>query len=335
MSQTEITSFQDALRQTRGKPRSLLIGNGFSAGYFNYKSLLEKSGLQEGSPIRNLFLALETDDFEYVVRALEDAVRVERSYGNSVHADELERDAKKVREALIHAIQETHPKHREELKFHYDEAIRFLRNFGQVFSLNYDLLLYWSVLEARVFTDGFGLGEKVTGGAFLGPFKEEAYCTVFNPHGGLHLFQNETGEIFKALDDGAGVVATISEEIRNTKRLPLYVAEGSSKSKMKKINSVEYLRHAYRKLEENENIIFIYGHSANETDQHIYEAIFRSKAPHVYIGIHRPDEQKLRAMRGQILRYAALVGSQKPCTFYRSETANVWGSTATSWGAKQ
>lgn len=334
MSEPEIISFQDALEQTRGKPRSLLLGNGFSVKYFDYKNLLEKSGLREDSPIRILFRNLDTNDFEYVVRALEDAVRVERSYGNAMHADELERDAEEVRQALIHAIEETHPRNRDDLVFQYDNAMQFLRNFAQIFSLNYDLLLYWSIL-GKGFTDGFGLGQKMAGGTFLGPFKEEAYCTVFNPHGGLHLFQNEIGDTFKALNDGVGVVATISEEIRGAKRLPLYVAEGSSKSKMKKINSVEYLRHAYKKLEESENIVFIYGHSANKTDQHIYEAIFRSKAPHVYVGIYQATEQKLRAMRGQILKYAALVGSQTPCTFYRSETANVWGSTATSADAKQ
>jgi hypothetical protein len=334
MPETEIISFQDALRQTKEKPRSLLLGNGFSIDYFDYKNLLEKSGLPEGSPIRNVFQNLETNDFEYVVRALEDAARIERSYGNLMHADQLEGDAENVRQALIHAIQETHPKNRDDLVFQYDDVIQFLRNFAQIFSLNYDLLLYWSIL-GKGFTDGFGLGQKMAGGTFLGPFKEEAYCTVFNPHGGLHLFQNDVGDTFKALNDGVGVVATISEEIRGAKRLPLYVAEGSSKSKMKKINSVEYLRHAYKKIEESESVVFIYGHSANETDQHIYEAIFRSKTPHVYIGIHQADEQKLRAMRGQILRYAALVGSQTPCTFYRSETANVWGRTATSAGAKQ
>jgi hypothetical protein len=335
MPETEILSFQDALRQTKEKPRSLLLGNGFSAKHFDYKNLLEKSGLREGSPIRNLFTDLDTNDFEYVVRALENAVRVERSYGNVMHADELEGDVEKVRQALIHAIEETHPKNRDDLVFQYDNAIQFLRNFAQIFSLNYDLLLYWSILGANGFTDGFGRGEKMPDGKFHGPFKEEAYCTVFNPHGGLHLFQNEKGETFKALNGGVGVVATISEEIRGAKRLPLYVAEGSSHSKLKKINSVEYLRYAYRKLEENENTVFIYGHSANKTGQHIYEAIFRSKAPNVYIGIHQADEQKLRAMRAQILKYAALAGSQKQCTFYRSETANVWGSTATSAGAKQ
>jgi len=59
----EVIEFQRAIEATDGDDRALLIGNGFSARYFNYQSLLEKSGLDEGTPLRNLFAALSTADF--------------------------------------------------------------------------------------------------------------------------------------------------------------------------------------------------------------------------------------------------------------------------------
>jgi hypothetical protein len=210
----DVISFQDAIRATEGDDKALLIGNGFSAQYFNYANLLAEAQLEEGSSIKALFDQLGTVDFEAVIRALEDATIVERAYGNAAHATELEADAQKVREALVTAVNATHPAHRDDLIFQYESAAVFLKHFGkgQVFTLNYDLLLYWVNLEKGLLTDGFGLGDYLDEGRFKGPFLEGAYCNIFNLHGGLHLFQNEIGEVFKALNHGDGVIANITYE---------------------------------------------------------------------------------------------------------------------------
>ena len=55
----------------------------------------------------------------------------------------------------------------------------------------------------------------------------------------------------KATNDGSGVIATITDTIVNKKRFPVYVAEGTSQQKMRKINSVAYLRHCYETLRQN------------------------------------------------------------------------------------
>lgn len=138
----DVISFLDAINATEGEDRALLIGNGFSAQYFNYANLLTEAQLEQDSPIRVLFDRLGTVDFEAVIRALESATIVERAYGNDGHADQLELDAQTVREALVTAVNATHPAHREELEFQYESAGTFLKHFGKVFSLNYDLLLY-------------------------------------------------------------------------------------------------------------------------------------------------------------------------------------------------
>ncbi|ESY74086.1 hypothetical protein X743_09605 [Mesorhizobium sp. LNHC252B00] len=86
----DVIDFDDAMKRTEGEDRALLLGNGFSAQYFSYRNLLDKSGLAAGTPVRDLFDALATVDFEAVVRALEGAVLVERAYGNAAHAAEIE-----------------------------------------------------------------------------------------------------------------------------------------------------------------------------------------------------------------------------------------------------
>lgn len=316
----QIISFDEAIKRTEGEDRALLIGNGFSAKYFTYSTLLAASELDEGKPIRNLFEKLNTADFEAVVRALEDAVLVEQAYGNDAHAAELEAHAQEVREALVRALNKTHPAHREDLD--YVSSAKFLLHFASVFSLNYDLLLYWVNLEKGHLRDGFGLGRDM--GQFRGPFSEDAHCQLFNLHGGLHLFDDGTGEMLKALHRGKGVIATITDTIVKNRRLPVYVAEGTSAQKMKKINSVPYLRRCYDVLRHNGAAIFIYGHSADENDKHIYRAIFASEAKHIFFGVYKPDDEKVKQLDGQLAKYQKSAGSDTGYTFFDSESANIW-----------
>ena len=318
----DVIDFKEALSRTEGEDRALLIGNGFSAEYFNYRNLLDKSGLAADTPIRDLFDRLGTVDFEAVVRALEGAVLVERAYGNSAHADEIEADAQKVREALVAAVNSTHPTHRENLTLKYVSSAAFLAHFSTVFTLNYDLLLYWVNLEKLALKDGFGLGKP--NGTFHGPFSEEAYCHIYNLHGGLHLFENGAGEIMKAIDVGAGVISAITDAIAKSRRFPVYVAEGTSAQKMRKINSVAYLRHCYDTLWLNSAVTFVYGHSADENDAHIYRAIFGSGTKHLYFGVYQLTEDKLKALNGLLAKYQRTAGSSAGYTFFESRSAKVW-----------
>jgi hypothetical protein len=223
-------------------------------------------------------------------------------------------------------VNATHPTHREELAFQYESGASFLSHFGTVFSLNYDLLLYWVNLEGGLLRDGFGLGETTSDGRFLGPFSEEAYCDIFNLHGGLHLFRDEADEVFKALNINEGVIATIARTISKAHRLPLYVAEGTSVAKMRKINSVAYLRRCYAKLKDNTAPIFIFGHSANDYDAHIYQAIFTSDTKHVYFGVFQPTEGKLRHLDGMLAKHQKIGGKGIEYGFYDAESAEVWNS---------
>ncbi len=318
----DVIDFKEAMKRTDGEDRALLIGNGFSAQYFSYRNLLEKSGLSAEAPVRKIFDALGTVDFEAVVHALDGAVLVERTYGNTAHADELEDDAKKVRDALVEAVNSTHPPHREDLGDKYTTSAGFLANFSTVYTLNYDLLLYWVNLEKRLLKDGFGLGSQI--GAFHGPFDEEAYCHLYNMHGGLHLFEDADGDIMKAIDTGSGVISTITDTISKLRRFPIYVAEGTSAQKMSKINSVSYLRHCYEILSRNSAVIFIYGHSADENDAHIYRAVFGSETKHIYFGVYNPNEDTIKRLDGLLSKYQKTSGSTAEYTFFDSESAKIW-----------
>lgn len=318
-----VLTFNEALALTDGQERALLIGNGFSSEYFSYANLLAKSGLEEGDPLLSLFAALNTVDFERVVRALEDAALVERAYGEDKQAAAFLDDAQRVREALVRAINETHPAHRSELAFRLKGGAAFIGHFANVFSLNYDLLLYWVNLEATGKNDGFGLGDKISSGRFQSPFRTDAYCHIFNLHGGLHLFDDGAGRMMKALNDGDGVIATISETIREG-RFPIYVAEGQSLQKLQKINGNDYLRHSQDKLRANAHPLFVYGHSADDNDAHIYNSIFSSPCKALYFGVYKPDEGKIRTLDGKLEKYRRTLGAETAISFFDAESAEVW-----------
>lgn len=318
-----ILTFEEALAATDGQKRALLIGNGFSSEYFSYANLLAKSGLEEGDSLLSLFAALNTVDFERVVRALDDAALVERAYGEDKRAAGFLDDAQRVREALVRAINETHPAHRSELAFRLKSGAAFIGHFANVFSLNYDLLLYWVNLEAAGKSDGFGLGDKTSSGHFQSPFRADAYCHIFNLHGGLHLFDDGAGRMMKALNDGEGVIATISETIRKG-RFPVYVAEGQSLQKLHKINGNDYLRHSLEKLRANAHPLFVYGHSADDNDAHIYNSIFSSPCKALYFGVYKPDEGRTRLFDGKLEKYRRTLGSEIAISFFDAESAKVW-----------
>ena len=317
----DVISYDAAEKQVGAKPRSLLLGNGFSASYCGYKNLLEKSGLAENAPARVLFDRLDTVNFERVVKAPEDASIVEAAYGHGDQSQALIADAVLVREALVNAVRVTHPTHRDKIKDVIPSCIEFLTPFSKIFTLNYDLLLYWVILNTKQFGDGFYYATDANG--YRGPFQEDPRLNVYNIHGGLHLFHREDGEIEKRLAGADGIIDAIAQTITVSKRLPVYVAEGTSLAKLDRIKSVAYLNHCYQQLKVSSGHFFVFGHSADDTDAHIYSALFNSKITHLYFCVY--DTGKLAELDGRLSHYKKSNNSNVDYTFVESETVGVWG----------
>jgi hypothetical protein len=152
----KLIQFDEAIKRTTGKRRSLLLGNGFSIQYTNYKTLLEKAPLDTADPFRALFRELKTVDFEPVVKALEEAALVEKVYGVTERSAALAKDGMRLRKALVDAVRATHPRHRDEPAEIIPACLEFLSHFTEVFTVSYDLLLNWTVTGSAKFGDGFG-----------------------------------------------------------------------------------------------------------------------------------------------------------------------------------
>lgn len=322
----EAISFESALKAAGNDSKSVLLGNGFSIAQggnsFNYSSLLEKSGLSDNHPIRNVFKVLDTFDFEEVMAALNHASKILDAYGDKQKSDEFAAHASELRDALIRAVHEVHPGVQFDIPAaQIDCCANFLEHFEAIYTTNYDLLLYWVIVNKlkQKFADGFGLGEPHDG---FKTFDPAGYCATYYLHGALHLFLSERRDTLKRLLENTKIIDDIAETIKNRRQLPLFVAEGMSSQKMAKINSVPYLKYCYDELSGLSGALFVFGLSANQRDRHIFDAIFQSKIRKLFFFIHQP-QSGFAVVRENLAAYSAH-NRKVAITYVDTTTAKVW-----------
>ncbi len=339
-----LLSFEHALaaaNEDRKKPRPVhvLLGNGFSRAckndIFAYGALFERAEFGALSlHVRAAFDGLATRDFEYVMRPLRHAGQLIRVYEPTAAtlAAALEADANGLREVLVGAIAGSHPDHPNEIPTAtYAACKRFLSNFDRIATLNYDLLLYWALMQSEIepqvrCDDGFRKPERDADYVTWEP--ENTYDqNVYYLHGALHLFDSGT-EIQKYTWVNTGI--RLIDQIRSAlerNAFPLFVAEGESGEKLTRIRHSAYLSKAERSVLNLGGTMFVYGHSLGDNDRHILEAIIKSKVDRIYISIYGdPNSEPNRNImsRGKGLEAAAAYKSLS-VGFYDAASAHAWG----------
>jgi len=338
-----VTSFDTALSNAEGT-KHVLLGNGFSRALFNdifaYDNLLNQADFSRvNAQAREAFRALNTSNFEYVMNALRDATVLLAVYGGSDPAtrDKMRADADGLREVLAEVIANKHPEVPAEVS---DEQYRFCRlflaNFKNIYSLNYDLLLYWTLMHDEIepvvpCDDGFRTPEDGPEDYVTWDVENTNKQNVFYLHGALHIFDSGT-ELIKYTWVNTGI--RLIEQIRDAlarNLFPLFVAEGTSDEKKKKILHSMILSRAYRSFINIGANLFIYGVSFGESDEHLLHAIEKSKVTHLFIGIFgdpgNDANQNIIRRAEQIVAYRRERRSGKPLTLHYFDTpsARVWG----------
>jgi len=315
----DLISFDDAIEHSRKfKKRHLLLGNGFSIAcrpkIFTYGSLFEQADFSKVPEIPKVFEALNTTDFEQVIKALEDASKTLPVYDASFSAvaTKMGEDAERLKDLLISTVGNNHPNIPNEI----DDAQfwgcrQFLAHFlgpdnanGKVYSLNYDLLLYWALMHEDD-PDGAAIDLETNDGFGRDEDTEPEYVNwmgesgahgqrVHYLHGALHLF-DAGAELKKYTWINTGVpLLDQARDAMSADMFPLFVAEGQSSQKLSKIKHSAYLHHSYKSFSEQMrqkgDALFIYGHSLAPNDEHILKKIGRGKIGQVYIGLYGDPE---------------------------------------------
>ena len=157
------------------------------------------------------------------------------------------------------------------------------------------------------------------------PYSLKVIPNVFYLHGGLHLFHNER-DTFKIIYDNENKICLL-DQIKayiNNDISPLVITEGNSKDKKFWIDQNNYLQYCYNKLSEISGVLFIHGHSLNETDQHIFDAINKNlKIKKIYISVHK-DTETLDDKKKLAKERLKMFYSLRRLRYYDADSANIW-----------
>ena len=351
MSKPQIHSFEEVLKISNEKDnkKKLLLGNGFSCAWnkdiFSYGALLDKAReskeFNEDAEIAAMFKEFDTKDFERVIKVLKDGSTLAKVYQDDIKNKNLSKKflkhSEKLKKLLVYTITHNHPD--KTTRVSEEEKIscyEFLKNFDRIYTLNYDLLLYWTILNfvhEGKFEDGFHEGSP-SDEYVIWEIGDEITAKLIYLHGALHLFDSET-EIRKFT--WSRTDKTLKEQILEAlyeDLFPIIVAEGSNKEKMEVILHNAYLSRSFSSFKKIGGQLFVFGHSFKNNDEHILNAIEEGKVEHLFVSVLKGErgENKNKIFSRvslMIARRDALIKKNskvKPLNVYYfdADSAQVW-----------
>lgn len=334
---TGVVQFSEAIGHAKDTHDSVavLLGNGFSIDFdpvFSYDSLAEKADLARlHCDSESLFTSLDSPSFELAIERLRRAARIISLYEDDPEiSDLLHADAEVIRHALPTALAELHPQKSTVVDPKlYASAQDFLSHFSEYFTLNYDILLYWTLMSSghRPFRrdDGF----RGANGDLA--WQRTPAQNVHYLHGALHLFQELDGTLRKLSYSRDGALVNAVKNRIEADEFPLFVSEGTCTAKAEFVERHPYLREAHRRLRAGRGALFLHGVSLSEHDDHIFELIEDPDCDieTLYVGIHgSPRKRSTRhtRQRANLIseRRRENGGRDLDVRFYDSASANVW-----------
>jgi hypothetical protein len=302
--------------------RGLILGNGASRAVwsrFEYDSLYDLSSSATienplGPAERAVFAAADgTRNFEEALRWLGITARVNQALG----LDEATPRARyeNIRRALIQSVRWVHPAWVQVPDFVKAAVRDAMLPYEWVYSTNYDLLVYWSMMHEH---EGDGFRDFLWNGHFepSDTDVEGAFTRVAYLHGALHLERRSDGRTHKRTWAPGGDLLTTFQQAEPGESWPLFVSEGTHADKTRAIASSDYLTFAYEQLSGHKGGLVICGHSLDEADRHLVRAIRASSANPVAISIHQPEVPNVI---GRVYSYRARL-PDKELYFFDSST---------------
>jgi hypothetical protein len=285
-----------------------------------------------------LFKYFGTTNFERVVRALHETIKVATLYGqlNAEGESSIKADGETIKEALVSAVAYTHldrPSDVAEERFGH--CVEFLKPYNNIFTTNYDLLLYWAQMHGldREFEDGFRSSVGNSDADYV-VFSEHVggHKGIFYLHGALHLYEVD-GEVRKHAWSRSQVPIKemVLTALRNN-QFPMFVAEGQGWRKLEQIQGNSYMSYCLGKLKRCENNLVVYGSSLGDSDEHIVNAIADGKFRVVCLGVFGDADSaaaktaEVTAMKLQGRRGLQRGGKPLKILFYDLRTVPVWDS---------
>lgn len=337
----EILQFKDALAdEVTTAKRYVLLGNGFSRAWrddvFSYGALYENANVERlNDEARRAFEILQTTNFEAVMRALRTTAAVVQAYTPEQAAlrERLLQDAGTLRDILVETLGRSHPSRPSDVsEEEYRHARAFLAHFDGYYTLNYDLLLYWALMQRELAPDvtgddGFRTPDDGAQSYVTWEVENSNRQTVFYLHGALHVFDGGH-EVQKYTWSNTQIA--LMDQIRDAldhELYPVYVADGDSRAKLAQIKHSDYLSRAYRSFAQIGGSLYVYGHSMDPGDEHVVRLIEKNKCKLLSVGLYgdpaSPGNLAIRR-RCQQLVGRRPAGRPLRLTYFDAASAQVW-----------
>jgi hypothetical protein len=210
-----------------------------------------------------------------------------------------------------------------------------LKTGGNIYSTNYDLLLYWVLMRNSIVEHVDGCGRELENdtGEFMKPEdqiwseltwgKYRDKQNVFYLHGALPFFDSGVAVVKEEYDVYNYLLQKIGARMERGE-YPIFVTAGDGQQKLKHITHNQYLTYCYDSFCQAKGSLVTFGFGFGPYDDHIIDAINRAakqKAPDklwsVYIGVYSDSDKN----------HVEQVAGKLRCKvhIYDAKTADVWG----------
>jgi len=349
----KLETFDDVLssiRKNRDREFHLLLGNGFSMAYdpdiFSYNALHDFITNLDDEDLSKILGVIETKNFEVIMQQLDNfSALIEALGGDAKLKKKVDAASAKLKSSLLKAVKALHPEHVFTVPEDQSAACsRFLKLFldsgANIFSTNYDLLLYWILMRNSIVAhcDGFGR-ELENPGEFVPP-EEQIWSeliwgkhrdeqNVFYVHGALPFFDAGVAIVKEEYDQRNYLLEKISGRMEQGE-YPIFVTAGDGDQKLAHIMHNHYLADCYDNLCSITGSLVTFGFNFGPYDEHIINAINRAakhgrkdfpKLLSIYIGIYSDKDRK----------HIEQIESKFMCKvhLYDATSVDVWGNSET------
>lgn len=350
----DLETFDDVLlsmKRNKNRQFHLLVGNGFSMAYdsaiFSYNALHDFITKLDDKDLSTILGVIETRNFELIMQHLDNFSALISAFGGDPKLKKRVTVAHaKLKKSLLDAVKALHPEHVFTVPDEESRACSkflnvFLNSKGNIYSTNYDLLLYWVLMRNGIAQHGDGCGRVLANPDEVDRGEDQIWSELtwginrdtqntFYLHGALPFFDNGVAITKEEYESGSGsrpssyILEKISARMDNGE-YPIFVTAGDGQQKLKHIMHNRYLTYCYENLCEAEGSLVTFGFNFGEYDEHIIQAINTAakhgkKVPNklwsLYIGVYSDDDK----------RHIEKIQKKFKCKvhIYDAKTAHVW-----------
>lgn len=347
----KLDSYNDVLESLDQKKRKmhLLMGNGFSISYdskiFSYNALSHFVDNIENDMLKKLFAIIKTKNFEQIMLQLDNFCELAKEFSSDKKLEgKVKAASELLKTSLLDAITALHPEHVYKIPKEKSQACakflnRFLECGGNIFTTNYDILLYWVLMRNSdtigAAIDGFGRELENQEETLQGEDAEYSELiwgknrddqNIHYLHGALPIFDTGT-EIVKEEYDGQNYILNNIKSRIEKNEYPVFVTAGDGQEKLRHIMHNQYLTNCYERLCSLDGSLITFGFNFGTYDEHIIDAI-NIAAKHgvkvppklwsIYIGVYsEADRKHIEDIKGKF---------KCKVNLYDATTVNIWNA---------